>query len=121
MTGQRGPRHAVATPAATTSSAPSSTATRHGVPVMMACPVDPTIVSRPVPLAPEPEPVIVDPTAPEDSADPGEPTWLAATLSTEAAVTAVPAATAAPIPNAASSAPATLRSTPRVAITAARQ
>src|SRR5581483_1593191 len=100
MTGQRGPRHTTAAPAATTSSAPARTATRHGVPVMMACPAVPTTVTA----ADPPElPPVVDPAAPDTAAAPGDPTLLAATLSTDAAVTPVPTATAVPAPSAASS------------------
>ena len=116
ITGQREPRSTVARPVPKTSSAPASTATRHGVPFMTACPAAPATTT----VAPPDEPLVVDPAVPETAADSGEPTWLAATLTTLAAVTVVVTAAPAPAPNSASSTPAACRSTPRVAITAAR-
>jgi len=114
ITGHRGPRSAVVRPARNTSSAPASTANRHGVPVMTACPVPVSTTA-----APPAAPLVVEPAEPLTAADSGEATWLAATLTTFAAVTPVVTAAPAQAPNTASSTPAARRSTPLVAITAA--
>src|ERR1700761_3462199 len=108
MTGQSGPRSAVSSPARKIRSAPASTATCHGVPVMIAWPAVPDTTNAP----PDDEPLVVEPAAPETAGDPGEATFEAATETAVAAVTeAVTAAPAAP-PNNASTTPAARLSTP---------
>src|SRR6185437_10911086 len=95
ITGQSMPRSAVARPARKTSSAPMKTATCHGVPVMIAWPVDPETTKDPPDIAP----LVVDPAVPEMAADSGEATLDATTETTVAAVTEVVTAAPVPAPN----------------------
>src|ERR1700733_3202096 len=98
------------------SSPPMITAACHGVPDMIARPVELLRPSAPLPDVP----LVVDPAAPDRAADAGEATLPAATETTVAAVTVVSTAAPAPAPNNASSTPTARRATPLVAITAIR-
>src|SRR5215472_13976663 len=60
MTGQRGPRHAVARPARTIATAPQTASSGHGAAEAMARPAEPAItIAFPVP--PGEAPLVVDP------------------------------------------------------------
>src|ERR1700761_7529182 len=108
MTGQSGPRSAVSSPARKIRSAPASTATCHGVPVMIAWPAVPDTTNEP----PDDEPLVVEAAAPQTAAVSGEATSEAATEAAVAAVAEVVTAAPAPAPNNASSTPAARLSTP---------
>src|ERR1700704_7088717 len=66
MTGQRGPRQAVAAPASTIATAPTMAAARQGAPAMIARPGPATTISCTAP--PEGEPLVVEPPSGPDKA-----------------------------------------------------
>src|SRR6202041_2917219 len=114
MTGQRGPRQAVARPARTIAAAPAIAAACQGAPVSRAWPGEPAMTMACDAPPGEVPPVVDPPSAPAEA-----PAWAVAR--TVEADTPAPAATAAPAPRTASRAPAARRNTDLVAITAARQ
>ncbi len=67
ITGQRGPRHAVARPVSTITTPPQTAAARQGVPVMTACPAAPAMIST-CAVPPEEVPLVVDPPGAPDAA-----------------------------------------------------
>src|SRR6266571_2425428 len=110
MTGQRGPRQAVASPASTIAAAPARAAARQGAPARIARPGPAMTISWTAP--PEDAPLVVEP--------PSGPTALArAAASTAWARSPARTAAAAPAPSTASRTPAARLSTDLVAITAA--
>src|SRR6266702_2968698 len=112
MTGQRGPRQAVASPASTIAAAPARAAARQGAPARIARPGPAMTISWTAP--PEDAPLVVEP--------PSGPTALArAAASTAWARSPARTAAAAPAPSTASRTPAARLSADLVAITAARQ
>src|SRR5579875_701955 len=109
MTGHRAPRQTVNRPAATTASAPASTAARQGTPTSTACADDPPVTTAPPTVV---APPVVDP-APPGAREAAEPALAAAADSTPEVVSDPLRATAVPTPQSSR--------TRRVAMMAARQ
>src|ERR1700761_4357396 len=117
MTGQRAPRHRVSRPAAMRAAAPANTATRQGTPSSTVCTVESPVTTAPPGGA---VPRVVEPTPPE-ATELDELALDEAADTMRAALSDPLAAPAVPTPHRASTTPAARRSTPRVAMTAARQ
>ena len=99
--------------------APAKTATRQGTPSSTVWTEESPVTTAPA-EEPAPDPPVVEPEPPE-ATEADELTLDDAAATMRAALSEPLAATAAPTPHKASTAPATRRSTPRVAMIAARQ
>src|SRR5690242_6194738 len=113
MTGQRGPRQAVARPASTIAIAPATAAARQGAPAMITRPGPAMTISCTAP--PEGAPVVVEPPSGPASALARAAARIAEVCRLDSTAAAVPA------PSMASRTPTARLTTDLVAITAARQ